>query len=245
MGINKKFLEKYEKAYAGMPASVPAFTSPMFDAIYDNFEEWWLPVLPMYVPGVAPNTFYVSNYGRVYTTRKSGYYPNGGIMRPSVNAHGYLQLNLYTPDNQKICCKIARLVMLHFRFVPGCYMLEVDHINGDKRNNTIWNLEWVTPQENTHRAIRSGLRPIAHGVSDPNHVLLTNEQAYELYEKAKHCNTVFELNHLADVYGVTQQYVHDLLMGSIRPYIANMYYNKHMHINSLDEASQIVTDPVI
>ena len=106
-------------------------------------------------------------------------------------------------------------------------------------------MEWVTPQENTHRAIRSGLRPIAHGVSDPNHVLLTNEQAYELYEKAKHCNTVFELNHLADVYGVTQQYVHDLLMGTIRPYIANMYYNKHMHINSLDEVSQIITDPVI
>ena len=44
MSINKKSIEKYEKAYAGIPASIPAFTSPIVDAIYDNKDEWWLDI---------------------------------------------------------------------------------------------------------------------------------------------------------------------------------------------------------
>lgn len=94
MSINKKSIEKYEKAYAGIPASIPAFTSPIVDAIYDNKDEWWLDILPMYVPGVIPGAYSVSNYGRIRRNKCTVNYPNGQILSANRNGHGYYQINL-------------------------------------------------------------------------------------------------------------------------------------------------------
>lgn len=224
MGINRKIVEKYKVAYQGLQEIVPAISIPGLSMI-DEYDEWWLPVSGRYVPGVREGMYEISTYGRVFTHIKSPFYPNGGIMMPSINAHGYLQINLLSVDGRKICCKISRLVMLHFKFIPGCHIYEVDHKNGDKLNNRIWNLEWVTPQENVHRAINNGLRPIS--CTSDSTVLLTNEQAYELYGRALNGESYTELSL---EYGVSYDYVSDLVKGTIRPYIANKFYKDHNHI---------------
>lgn len=45
-----------------------------------------------------------------------------------------------------------RLVMLTWKPIPDAENLTVDHLNHNKRDNSIYNLEWVTRQENLRRA---------------------------------------------------------------------------------------------
>ena len=163
----------------------------------------------------------ISNYGKIYTSLKSPLYPNGGIMKPSYNTHGYQQINLLSINHNKICCKISRLVLLHFNFIPNCYLYEVDHIDGNKNNNTLWNLEWVTPQENIHRAIKNELRTLSCTTNDG--ILLTDKQAKDLYEKS-FSGIPYKI--LAEEYNVSINYIIGLRNGSIRPYIKNTFYSR-------------------
>lgn len=143
-------------------------------------------------------------------------------MSPSINAKGYHQINLLSKDHKKIGCKIARLVLLHFRFIPNSYLYEVDHIDGNKNNNTVWNLEWVTPQENTHRAIINGLRPILCNDTQMTRIL-SDKEAQELYLKSNQ-NIPYKI--LADEYNVSIEYIIGLNKGTIRPYIKGAFYNR-------------------
>lgn len=68
-----------------------------------------------------------------------------GYHRVALNKHTYI-----TPF-------LARNIALHF--IPNPLdKPEVNHIDGDKDNNTIENLEWVTTAENINHAIKLGLR---------------------------------------------------------------------------------------
>ena len=45
-----------------------------------------------------------------------------------------------------------RLVLLTWRPIPNAEDLTVDHLNHNKRDNSVNNLEWVTEEENLTRA---------------------------------------------------------------------------------------------
>lgn len=225
MGINKKVVEKFTKAYEGIPATKPAIEF-MEGSPYYHQEEW-REVLQMFVPGVLPGMYFISNMGRVYTKVRSPLYPNGGIMKHSINPKGYHQINLQSVDGKKIGIKITKLVMLHFRFVPGCEYLEVDHLDGDKDNNCLWNYQWVKPRENTRRAIVNNQRTISNRVNSyytKSEDLLTYEQAECLYIEAY--NRVLDglsLEPLCVKYNVTFQYIRNILDGRCRPYFRKKY----------------------
>ncbi|MDN8875546.1 HNH endonuclease, partial [Staphylococcus aureus] len=52
--------------------------------------------------------------------------------------------------------RIHRLIMLTFTNKPQDKNV-INHIDGDKTNNTLDNLEWCTARENTIHAYRTGL----------------------------------------------------------------------------------------
>lgn len=90
----------------------------------------------------------VSNKGRIRRTC------DNLILSAKISKTGYYRVNLYKECR---CSKyIHRLVAIAFLANPNKYN-EIDHLDGNKANNRIDNLEWVSHKENIHRALKKGL----------------------------------------------------------------------------------------
>jgi hypothetical protein len=90
----------------------------------------------------------VSNLGEV---RRVG----GSVLKPQNDSHGYSSVSL-SKYGKRISKKIHRLVAKAFVPNPAEHMV-INHINGDKRNNAVENLEWTTPRANNQHAWDNGL----------------------------------------------------------------------------------------
>ena len=99
--------------------------------------------------------YMVSNLGRV----KSLNYNKTGkekIMKGVPDGYGYFQLSLCKEGKVKNC-RINRLVAQ--AFIPNTESKpQVNHIDGDKTNNRVTNLEWTTQEENMRHAYKNGLK---------------------------------------------------------------------------------------
>ncbi len=107
--------------------------------------------------------YQVSNFGRVKSLTRECKHPLGGtrkvnerIMKPEKGKWGYLRVHL-NKNGKGERHLIHRLVVRAFIPNPG-NKPEVNHINGNKQNNHVDNLEWCTSKENIQHAIRLGLR---------------------------------------------------------------------------------------
>ena len=76
-------------------------------------------------------------------------------IKPGMNRKGYLQVRL-SHCNKKISLRIHRLVAMAFIDNPE-NKPQVNHIDGDKNNNKVENLEWVTNTENHKHKCANGL----------------------------------------------------------------------------------------
>ena len=121
----------------------------------------------------------VSNLGRVKglpkKTRKEGM-----ISLYCHPSNGYVYVNLSDESGNKKNHRVHKLVMEAFTDYRSGGELVIDHIDCDKTNNRLENLEAVTPKVNAQRAIANGL---VHYVGEMV-VDLDEMKIYETYTDA-------------------------------------------------------------
>jgi hypothetical protein len=84
---------------------------------------------------------------------------------PNKTRYNYLYVNLNNRGIRQF--RVHRLVALHF--IPNTYNLsQVNHIDGDKNNNTVKNLEWCTGLENMRHSFKIGTHKTRKGIDAPN-----------------------------------------------------------------------------
>jgi NUMOD4 motif/HNH endonuclease len=126
----------------------------------DDFQEEWKPVVGF------EGYYEVSSQGRVRNARTMQ------LRKPDVNCWGYEKLNL-SKDGRSRSMRVYCLVT--DAFLGKCpEEMQRNHIDGNKRNNAVSNLEFVTQIRNYIHAVELGLRqpmgkygkPLPRTVSD-------------------------------------------------------------------------------
>jgi hypothetical protein len=125
----------------------------------------------------------VSSKGRIKSLSRQIYAGRGRyrttldrILKPGVIGKGYLQVHL-SDGRRGYDLLVARIVAV--TFIPNPTDLpEVNHINGNKLDCSVENLEWIDHSGNMKHAVNSGLMPDRRGKNSSGAVL-SEEQVRE------------------------------------------------------------------
>ena len=106
--------------------------------------------------------YQISNLGRLKSKERIVNHPKGKCLLKEKylsevkNKKGYIEFQI-TYDSRHYSRKAHRLVAI--AFIPNPENKpQVNHIDGDKTNNSVENLEWCTNSENQIHAIKTGLK---------------------------------------------------------------------------------------
>lgn len=135
------------------------------------------------IPGFS--RYQASSTGLLRSTN----YKNSGktkILSPS-NSDGYLKTMLQSDSGKYKTWNVHKFISI--TFYGDSKGKEVNHIDGNKLNNSVVNLEYCTRSENIKHAVRKGLQPIMHGSKNGNSKL--TESQVRAIRKAKQVNGRF------------------------------------------------------
>lgn len=117
--------------------------------------------------------YYITDDGKVWSERTQKF------LSFQYDKNGYVKVQMRSTDNKSHRYSVHRLVLENFKPVENMENLQVNHIDGNKKNNNLTNLEWTTSEENIRHAIDNNLRATINGASK-----LTSEQVIEIYRRA-------------------------------------------------------------
>lgn len=112
--------------------------------------------------------YYINKKGELFTD-------NGNKKMKDCLKNGYVKNTLVLKDGSQKSFFRHRLVMICFNKVDNYKNLQVNHIDGNKQNNTLNNLEWCTNQENRIHAVKLGLAASLRGEDNPASKLLESQ----------------------------------------------------------------------
>ena len=141
-------------------------------------------------------TYEISNYGNIRKKILNGY----RNLRPFKDKDGYLRICL-CENQQRIYRSIHRLVAI--TFIENKYdKPTVNHIDGNKLNNHVENLEWATIKEQNNHAIKNKLRIMKNnGCSKKVAQYDMNMNLIKIYPSANEAKrqTGFSQGHISEV----------------------------------------------
>ena len=146
--------------------------------------------------------YYITKSGKVFSTLT-----NKELKFDRSCKGGYCKVTLSDRRlGQFVHILVHRLVAT--QFIPNPYNLpEVNHKDGNKNNNSIYNLEWCTTEYNRRHAKETGLYKTEE---DSPRAKLTKEQVIQIYkdwETCKHKTT------LARKYNVSDTLIREIVRG--------------------------------
>ena len=145
----------------------------------------------------------ISNEGDIYSFYKRG------CLKPALNNWGYKYVSL-SKNNLSKSYVIHRLVALHFIDNPE-KLPTVNHIDGNKVNNDISNLEWASYSENMSHAFRTGLNKPAKGLD--RSFKLSPENVREIRRDFLNGQSI---RAVAKKYGISYDYAYKFKVGKAR-----------------------------
>ncbi len=110
--------------------------------------------------------YLISSHGRVWSVRRQKF------LSQFEDGYGYLMVTIYHKT-----LKVHRLVALTFLDKTSNELLTVNHIDGDKINNRLDNLEWLSSIDNIKHAFNTGLMPKS---SEIHTAKLTDDDVLEI-----------------------------------------------------------------
>lgn len=135
-------------------------------------------------------TYQVSNYGRVKSLDRIVEQPNpqgtgvsrrilkGQIIKPKLTQFGYLEQRLFNRHTgQSKSIRVHQLVARAFISNPE-NKPQINHIDGEKANNRVENLEWCTAKENIVHANKNGLTTFHFGENHHNTKITADDVRY-------------------------------------------------------------------
>lgn len=160
-------------------------------------QEYWKPVPDM------EEYFEVSSLGRVRNKRTQNF------ITGDINSAGYCRVMIQANGISK---RYFRHRLVATVFIPNPQNKPfVNHINGDKSDNSVINLEWVTQSENEKHAFKLGLK---RTTNKPFKVIYL-DGTYKIF------NTQKEFGKLI---GKNQSYVSDIITNKYFHRIPNVAY---------------------
>lgn len=158
------------------------------------------------------NRYLVSNMGRLLTTGYRGS-KRCTIMKPAKDANGYYRTMMLLNGKLKTI-KLHRVVAEAWIENP-LNKLQVNHINFERDDNRVSNLEWATPSENALHSYNNGRikKPICTNFVKGSKVgtaKLNEEQVKEIRQKFK--PRIYTREMLAKEYGVSHHTIKDVIL---------------------------------
>lgn len=101
---------------------------------------------------INDNNYMISNLGNVYSKR------NKIILKPYKTRKGYLRIMLSNRKRYLVHRLVAQAFISNSNDLP-----QVNHIDGNKQNNCVNNLEYCTQSENMQHCLKTGLRIMPKG----------------------------------------------------------------------------------